>query len=492
LHVPDGFDLSWYLRRLNARNDSGRLLADYSSEFRRGICAKSPLMWALVYFPHCLRSAETGGVMSLSPMHLDAAAGAKTWMRSDLPAKSERWVTIGPRGGAKTEWYFKILPSWAMAYRHRKYLVAVTASDPMAAQQLDNLRDELATNERLNADFPSFCTPLRGAGKAYRAANGTAMMARGVGAATLGAKVGSTRPDLILIDDPEKDEGSFSPEESEKRLKSIRQGLLGMNDKAVVHWCGTTTAYGCLAHSFVRHAKGEHTEPWIREDGWRVRYYPALRTAPDGSESSLWPQRWPLEELQAGRYSPSGELNREFALNMMNDPVGADGKFWTREDFRYGTAEADAWVMWVDPAVTANQTSDFTGLAIVGRLGDQCVVRLAEGMRDSVDAVRARVHQLVRLNPALRLVVVENNQGGMLWERALGPLPNKAVLRMARAKVGKAERFADVHRLYREGRVVHSRPHRVLEDQACAYPSGRNDDVLDAACGAILYLMEEK
>lgn len=490
IHVPDGFDLSGLLALLNQRVQGGKLALRYP-EFRRWVTREEPLIFQLLYLPHHLRRPETSNSLSFSAMHVKLAELAKSW-RGSFGADGQRDAVIGPRGSGKSTCVLLSHPLWALAHGHRQFVAAFADSGDQAKKHLGTLRTELEENELLATDYPELCTPFKRGGRttasteSWQSRSGAAIVARGLDAKSLGLKMGAVRPDVLLLDDPEAQDGRYSPEQAATRLRVIRQSVLGMNPNAAVVWAGTTTTFGGLAHDLVRHATGEVTADWIRETRFRTHYFPALIEHSDGSERSLWEQRWPTEYLLAERLRNP----RDFAMDFQNQPIGADGKYWSVADFSYDAPRGvDARVLWVDPAVTGNATSDMSGLAVVGwsSLERRVLVELSEGMRGSVDQVGERVHQLVRANPSIRTVCVETNQGGDLWSKVLEPLPGGAKLKQERAVVGKAERFADVHRLYRAGRVAHIKPFKLLEDQACEFPHGRNDDVLDAACGAILF-----
>jgi hypothetical protein len=86
----------------------------------------------------------------------------------------------------------------------------------------------------------------------YLAKSGVAFQARGVDTMNLGTKVGTLRPDLLLLDDVEKDEGNYSIHQKQDRLKTILQAIFPMNINAVVEFAGTTTMYGSIMHDLVR------------------------------------------------------------------------------------------------------------------------------------------------------------------------------------------------------------------------------------------------
>src|SRR5882724_3608673 len=118
-----------------------------------------------------------------------------------------RWRTDA-RGSRKSTWLFLILPAWALAHGHRKYVAAFADTATQAETHLKSLKMELDTNELLRFDFPAFCSPsLRPDGRTVAndqsltvRANDAVFMAKGIDSSALGAKVGSQRPDCILFD----------------------------------------------------------------------------------------------------------------------------------------------------------------------------------------------------------------------------------------------------------------------------------------------------
>lgn len=484
IHVPPGFPLRTYLSKLN---HSGLQI---SSQYRRAICRTDPLAWALVYFPSHLRSPETGNEISLSEFHIALAESAKQWIRDDLGPAEIREAWVAPRSSGKSTWLFLILPLWAMAYGHRPFILAFAHAGRQAQQHLLTLKRELDTNRLLREDFPKLCRPARRGSRsaqdtqdAYLADNGTALMARGIDAASLGVKVGSTRPSLILLDDCEPNESNYSADQKRKRLDTIRNALFPMNDRAIVMLAGTTVMTDSVVDNIVKRAQ------WAVEENFQCRHFKALITDPDGTQRSLWPRRWSLEYLK------SIEGTRSFALNMQNEPVNPNGTYWQSSDFSYDSPTTiDKRVLAIDPAVSRKDTSDDSGLAVVGysTVARKAVVEMAQGVRMSPPELRERVHQLCRANPTIRTVLVETNQGGDVWKSVLEPLPGGAVLVPFRSSVSKQERFAKVHDMYARGWVAHAKPLTDLEEQMCSFPRGARDDIADATCVALDWFLKDR
>ncbi|MFD8515148.1 hypothetical protein ACFV27_29705 [Streptomyces antimycoticus] len=77
-------------------------------------------------------------------------------------------------------------------------------------------------------------------------ANGFVFMAKGIDAKTLGMKVGRQRPDLLLFDDIEPPEATYSEIEAQRRLTTLLDAALPLNIYARVAIVGTTTMPGSI------------------------------------------------------------------------------------------------------------------------------------------------------------------------------------------------------------------------------------------------------
>lgn len=461
-----------------------------SSAWRREACRMDPLAFVLIYLRGHLRSPETMDMVSLSEFHIDLAESAKRWARTDIGPAEIRDAWVAPRGAGKSSWCFLGLPLWAMAYRWRRFTLAFAHAGPQARQHLLTLKMELATNELLRADFPELVAPAKRSGRhsamdtqdSYLAENGCAFVVRGMDAATLGAKIGNVRPDLLIFDDVEADASNYSIGQKDKRLDSIRNAVMPMNVNAALLWAGTTVMFGSCVHDIVRGAD------WVLDERIECHHYPAIMTDPaTGQERSLWKQRWDLDYLRSARVDRNGKLSHSYALNMDNAPVTADGTHWAEDDFVYDTdgslaREVTSKVLCVDPAVTSSARSDATGLAVVGHAPERrkVLVERAVGIRRSPKEVEGIVHRMLKFDPLIREVVVETNQGGEYIIAALEPLPRGVRLVRAHASESKSSRITSLFYRYQAGDVTHSAPLVELQRQMCGWPHVANDDIIDA------------
>ncbi|MFF4552721.1 hypothetical protein [Streptomyces sp. NPDC001422] len=476
------FDLHTYLAQFDAR-----LLAD--PEGRRTLTRLDPLLFALVYLRHHLKDAD--GRITFGDAHLDWCRAGRRWVRPPTEPAAERDAYIAPRNTGKSTWWFLLLPMWAAAHGHVQFAAAFAASATQAETHLSTFKREIDNNPLLRRDFPDLCAPAKrpsGASVAdtqnmYVAKSGLIFAARGIDSSSLGMKVEEKRPDLLLLDDIEPDESSYSAALAAKRRTTLIDAILPLNIYARVVICGTVTMPGSIIHQLVRAAKGVHAEAWIREEGIRAHHSLPIVERADGTERSMWPGKWPIGYLLEIRHT------RSYAKNMANDPLAADGALWTPDDFRYpdGVEPVTHMMLSIDPATTAKKASDFTGLAVVSWSAQhqRCTVHAALALKVRPGPeLRDRVLALLDEFPRIGLVLIEVNQGGDTWRSSvLHDMPVR--LKTVHQTEPKFVRAEGVLGLYQRGRVLHARKLPELEQQMCTFPKGPNDDMVDAVGSAV-------
>jgi hypothetical protein len=459
-----------------------------------------PLLFAFLYCLHHLRGPD--GTVSFADAHLEWVRDAREWTVPPTEPMEQRDALLAPRDTGKSTWWLLLLPLWAAAHGHVKFAAVFADSGPQAEMHLNTFRKELDENEALRRDFPDLCTAgRRPSGAAQSDAkhmvirkSGFVFAAKGIDASSLGMKVGQRRPDLLLLDDVEPDESSYSDYQARKRLTTLRDAILPLNIYARVVLTGTVTMPGSITHQLVRWGKGERSEvnAWVGEDKFRVHHHLPLVEGANGVERSMWPQKWPASFLASIRHT------RSFRKNYLNDPMAIDSDYWSEEDFTYGMFPTARTYLSVDGAVTTKAGSDYTGLSVVsyapaapgmdGRPGvpARCLVRYAQAVKLKGGALRARIVQLLESFPEVGALLVESNQGGDLWLEVFHDLPVKVItFSNSEKKETRAERVLNLYQLV-PPRVVHAEPLPALEEQMVGFPKGPNDDLVDSVGNAVL------
>lgn len=497
------WDAGWMRRFNQILVDLSFRTAEEAAVIRKKL-AEDPVAFALLYMRHHLRGRETGDTITFSEAHFHWARMAETWKVPPAEPQGGRQAVIAPRGTGKSTWWFLILPLWAAANGHIRFAAAFANAAAQAEGHLSTMKAELDTNPLLRHDYPRLCKPrrnLRGATVADRQgmiqqSSGFTFAGRGIDSAVLGLKVGDQRPDLLILDDIEPDEASYSPDQAVKRLGTVVDAIFELNVYAPVVMVGTVTMPGSIMHQLVKHASDIETAEWIADQKLSAYHHRAIVDDEKGRRS-LWEEKWPLEWLDSISHT------RSYAKNYDNDPMARDGVYWVREDFQYGPIENVArTALFIDPIVSENRTtSDLTGLAVVGWApprsgasrsvpgGDpgRCLVLHAEGVRKTGAHLRGHVLSLLARFPAVRAVIIEVNQGADLWHEILHDLPVKVITGWHGAS--KDLRFTEGVDHYQQRRVWHIKRLPAAEEQMVAYPNGAYDDVADAVNTGVLYFL---
>lgn len=178
---------------------------------RKAKAALSLDYFCRTYFPHYFAKPSSRLHQYFSKRYLDMI------QRAIQTGEGDKEANAAPRGNAKSTWGTFGLPLWVSAYRKRKYPLIVSETRGQAESFLSFIKIELETNERLQQDFPELC----GEGPVWRSdqiitRNGVKIQAAGAGQKLRGLRHGSSRPDLVIVDDLENDESVESPEQRRK------------------------------------------------------------------------------------------------------------------------------------------------------------------------------------------------------------------------------------------------------------------------------------
>ncbi len=191
----------------------------------------------------------------------------------------------------------------------------------------------------------------------------------------------------------------------------------------------------------------------------------------------------------------SERKRQRFLLGIWLDDV--EGALWTRDIInKYRVVNAPDLVrvvVGVDPAVTAKENSDYTGIVSAGIAKDGHVYVLADATIKGTPYEWAKVAIDEYRRWRADRVIGEVNNGGDLIEMNLRNVDRNVSYRSVRASRGKFTRAEPVAALYEQGKVHHVRSFTELEDQMCSYnPETAIDspDRMDALVWAIAELMK--
>ena len=221
----------------------------------------------------------------------------------------------------------------------------------------------------------------------------------------------------------------------------------------------------------------------LNRDGVRVVRGSTFDNAANLAPSALAEFKLRYENTRLGRQELYGEIL---------DNV--DGALWTREIIESArVASAPPLVRIViglDPAVTANENSDETGIVAAGVTSNNEYYILSDkSLRASPDAW---ARQAVNLYHELKAdkIVAETNNGGDMVILTLQQVDRTVATKKVTATRGKQLRAEPISALYEQGRVHHVGYFAELETQMCEWTpiSNESPDRLDALVWALTEL----
>lgn len=144
----------------------------------------------------------------------------------------------------------------------------------------------------------------------------------------------------------------------------------------------------------------------------------------------------------------------------------------------------------VDPAVTKKDTSDDTGIAVVGRGNDgDFYIFSAVGYKLSPKGWAQKAIDAYDEWEADR-VIGEVNNGGDMVEATLRSVSETVPFKAIHASRGKTVRAEPIAALYEQGKVHHVGIFEALEEQQCSFPvANEHDDLVDAVVYGITELI---
>jgi len=263
------------------------------SQRRRELARRHPIVMGRVYFPEWLTRESP-------PVHFEMVG---------LVLGHDRVGIAAPVSVAKTTVMTKLTSLWGVLFGeadgHAVNNVAiVTAAQDLSAEFITDMASKVEHSEAFREDFGEVKGSHWGASQMeFRLGKRTAWI-RGYG--RLGT-IRGRRPDWIFLDDPEDEESVKSQKQRDDFADWFWGALVGRLDavgKKLVY-IGTCISEETFLTKVIR-------EP---PAGWTVRHYALFD---EEKRESLWPDKWPLEEIVKRR----AEIGEEkFQQEYQNNPV---------------------------------------------------------------------------------------------------------------------------------------------------------------------------
>ena len=448
------------------------------------------------------------------PVREGAAILAKTGTRT---------VIAAPRGHAKSTVMSLKNVLHAALYGYKRYILLISDTEAQAVGFLDAIKSELEDNERILRDFGEQPGKKTWKTSSLLLANGVRIDAVGAGPKQRGRRNYARRPDLIVCDDIENDEGVRSYEQREKLAAWFFKAVCKSGDRytdllvigTVLHHDALLAQLlqnpGFSSHLFRAVLADAPSPLW---DEWEKRYTNLADPRREANARAyylrherdmlagarvLWPEKLSYYDLRVMRLV---EGESAFSSEMQNQPVNpADCLFSPQSFHYYDPAAVDfraprfRFYGYCDPSLGRTAASDYSALVTLAVDGDT-------GLAYVYDADLARRHpdrilaDILDKERALRratgrgytLFGAETNQFQWFLKEQLVRESARAGLYLpvegVRASEDKALRIASLQPDIRNGYLLFRTDQTLLLRQLMEFPLGAHDDGPDALEGA--------
>ena len=233
-----------------------------------------------------------------------------------------------PRQHAKTAYGTNIYPVHQAVYRHRTFIIVVSETVTVAGTFIQWGNRQLKFNRKLIEDFGMLLFERPSSNEIdnkeeYVTQNGVKVMARGAGGQMRGMRYGSTRPQLMILDDLESEEDVRTKEQRAKILAWFNEEALPAIDKSKgkVIYVGTILSFDSLLDVVIREDKR-----------FRSRRYKAVESY--ATNSDLWDE-W--KDIYLADDEDASKKARQFYEDnedkMLEGTKLLWGEYWTYYDF---------------------------------------------------------------------------------------------------------------------------------------------------------------
>lgn len=409
----------------------------------------------------------------------------------DLTMTVHRYTLVMlPRGFSKTTICGNAYPLYNILFHELPFAAYISETATHAQMQLDVIKRELESNERILAVFGQ--QKPQGDGKRWAAdmfetTHGMAMVARGRGGQIRGLKHGPNRPKLIVFDDLE-DKESVSTEEQRKKCRTWIYGdmmpaLPELDDEATIIGMGT------LLH------EDAALTYLMRDPQWTVIRFGVK----DRDGEWLWPRN--IDEQKYETKKRSAVLAGELSTFIME----YDNVFRSEESAKFRQAYIKVGpppdrdklqvAVFADPAIGEGASADYFAISAVGlETGGRLWLldhKMERGLAPSKQ-VDLFFEFLLRWRPQKAGIEAVAYQRALVHLVQAEMFRRKYYMEVQATNPGRASKHDRINGIlqprYAAGYVWHAGHFPDYVAQLLDFPNGKHDDGPDAVAGAVSLL----
>lgn len=344
--------------------------------------------FGLTYFPEYF-------TLQVPEVHKEIYADLNSIVKQSAGA---HYAVAIPRGCGKSTILDFLFPLYCICFKLKRFIVIISASQDLADTFLANIKDELEFNEKLIEDFGKLKGDTWNA-QDIITSTGIEVRTAGSGSKVRGLKNGAHRPDLVIMDDLETDEGVRSPEQRKKIKEWFWKAISKVGDRhtdyiflgTVLHYDALLVdvldnpAYQSKKYSAVIQFSSEQ-DLWVTWEGILTdmsnknrlahakEYFDKHNVQMLVGTKVLWEAKYSYYELMVMKVT-EGEAS--FNTEMQNNPINPETtifrrewiQFFTMDDIRKEKKKINLYAA-VDASMGRKNTADYSAIVVLGKNED--------------------------------------------------------------------------------------------------------------------------
>ena len=396
-------------------------------------------------------------------------------------AKGEikRLIVNMPPRHSKSEFASNYLPAWMIGRNPKLKIIQTTHTAELAVRFGRKAKNVIDSPEYQEVFKTKLQEDSKAAGR-WETEGGGEYFAAGVGGAITGRGA-----DLLIIDDPHKEQDAMSKEGFDKAYEwytsGPRQRLQPGGAIVVVmtRW-STKDLTGRLMQG----------QKEVKGDQWEVIEFPAIM--PSGLP--VWPEYWKLDELEKVEATlPIAKWNAQW----MQAPTAEEGALIKREwwqDWPHeNPPQTEFIIQSYDTAFLKKETADYSAITTWGMFRDdenQMHIILLDAEKDRYEfpELRRVAHESY-LFWRPQMVLIEAKASGIPLTHELSRMGIPVVNYTPSKGNDKHVRVNTVAPFFESGRVwapMHKQYAQEVIEECAAFPNGSHDDYVDSMTQAIM------
>lgn len=401
---------------------------------------------------------------------------------------------IAPRGHAKSSIVGGVYPLYHILHGDgAKLIVLVSRTQDHAIKLLGTIKDTLDYSQPLRAIYGYWGqhSAKTWSKSEIELKDGSMIICKGTGQQLRGIKVGSQRPTLIIVDDPEDENNTKTAEAMESNLRWLLQSAVPSLDplKGKIAVIGTPQHQRCMV------------EILKEMDGWVNMHF-----APDmDNGKALWEEWQPIEKLQKKKkelesIARVSVFYREYLCQIIGDEDQLFSEQYLKyHDYDYFiddegqhflTNENDKQIpvnifMGVDPASSIRKTADYSVIMpiAVDKENNRYVLPYYRKRATPMKLAESIIQYFKMYKPSkVRIESVGYQEMLREYLRTRCEEENIFIsgLEIKEApRTSKSSRLETMEPYFAQGKMYIKKDMLDLKDELLLYPRGKHDDLLD-------------